>query len=94
MPLPIIWIGGAVLSALVLAEKNEHRKSVELQRLKPSRKNEKQPSLMLAPSLLNESGRRTTLKNGSIVCCHVYGVVLHTGIWGDGAIIELHGSVG
>ncbi|MCL1079777.1 hypothetical protein D5R81_17610 [Parashewanella spongiae] len=92
MPLPVVWIGGAIFSALLLAEKNNQRKNVELHRLRPLSKTEKKPSLKLTPSLLNKGARKAKLKNGSIVCCHVYGVILHTGIWIDGAIVELHGS--
>lgn len=30
--------------------------------------------------------------DGAIVCCGIYGVFEHTGIWVDGHIVELHGS--
>ena len=30
--------------------------------------------------------------DGAMVCCGIYGVFKHTGIWVDGHIIELHGS--
>lgn len=30
--------------------------------------------------------------DGAIVCCGIYGVFEHTGIWLDGHVIELHGS--
>lgn len=39
-----------------------------------------------------ESLLRVKPVNGAIVCCGIYGVFDHTGIWYDGDIIELHGS--
>lgn len=39
-----------------------------------------------------ESERLVTPLNGSVVCCGIYGVFEHTGIWCDGQIIELHGN--
>ena len=31
-------------------------------------------------------------QNGAVVCCGIYGVFEHTGIWVDDHIVELHGS--
>lgn len=39
-----------------------------------------------------ESHVAVTPVNGAIVCCGIYGVFEHTGIWLDDHIIELHGS--
>ena len=39
-----------------------------------------------------ESQYRVTPVDGCVVCCGIYGVFEHTGIWCDDQIIELHGN--
>ncbi|OFI35846.1 hypothetical protein [Alteromonas lipolytica] len=39
-----------------------------------------------------ESAVRVEPLDGAIVCCGIYGVFEHTGIWVDNHIVELHGS--
>lgn len=93
MPLPLLWIGGAALGAVLLADEREKRQSIERQRaLGLSPKKHGKP-LQLAPSLWQSSLHKVAPVPGCIVCCHVYGVIEHTGIWIEpDVIIELHGS--
>ncbi|MGL4475579.1 MAG: hypothetical protein ACRCT7_14175 [Shewanella sp.] len=49
--------------------------------------------IALSPSEMTSEQRPVMLKAGAVVCCHVFGVIEHSGIYvGDDCIIELHGS--
>ncbi|MBN7821182.1 hypothetical protein [Bowmanella yangjiangensis] len=39
-----------------------------------------------------ESQQSAAILNGAVVCCGVFGVFDHSGIWMDGSIIELNGN--
>lgn len=42
--------------------------------------------------ILRNSSYQLTPINGSVVCCHIFGAFMHTGIWVNGGIVELAGS--
>ncbi|WP_133309330.1 hypothetical protein [Parashewanella curva] len=90
MPIPFFLIGGAV-GALALAEYKQYKKDTLLNRIDSSM-NLGEPELKFSPSLVHSSNKKVVPTQGAIVCCHVYGLVCHVGIWCDDAIIELHGS--
>ncbi|QIZ76857.1 hypothetical protein [Ferrimonas lipolytica] len=87
MALPwLLMIAGVA----VAADYRSKRKTVQTDRyLRPSRDR----SLALRPSEFLPGKRFVSPQPGSVVVCHVYGVVEHSGIWlGDDTIAELHGS--
>lgn len=94
MPLPLLWIGGAALGALAVADARESRKTLQRRRasgLTELKHTDK--ATVLHPSTWQSGGRKTTPTPGALMCCYVYGVIEHTGIYlGDGLIAELHGS--
>lgn len=97
MVLPIFWLGGAAVSAILLADERTKRRDIELNRLlgKTAQKSKTNPlpSGYLSPSQWQNSHKAVAPKPGSIVCCFVYGIIEHTGIWlDDNTLIELHGS--
>ncbi|SHI16147.1 hypothetical protein [Ferrimonas marina] len=52
-----------------------------------------EPGMALSPSQWLPGARKVEPTPGSVVVCHVFGVVEHSGIWlGDDTIAELHGS--
>ncbi len=95
MPLPLLWIGGAIIGAGLIADEKQKRKQTERDRLLglAPKEPEADKHLGLGPSLIDRSLRQVAPKPGAIVCCYVYGMIEHTGIWlGDNMLIELHGS--
>lgn len=95
MALPLIWLGGALIGAGIIAEDRERRRKIERdRRLKRGSCNDtSNNSLGAWPSLYDESFKKVKPIPGAIVCCYVFGVIEHTGIWlGDDTLIELHGS--
>jgi len=76
MPAPLIWIGGAMLSAYTANKAN----TAYLKRK------------MLVDAMPGESQHISVPVNGSIVTCGIYGVLDHTGIWLNGNIYELSGK--
>ncbi len=94
MAWPLIWLGGVALGALALAEEKSRRDRLNLdRRLGKLSPEDKKSGAALTPSALLRTDSTTSPAPGSIVCCHVYGVIEHTGIWlGDDMIAELHGS--
>ncbi|MGL5489265.1 MAG: lecithin retinol acyltransferase family protein [Shewanella sp.] len=95
MPLPLLWIGGAAMGALMLADEREKRQQLERNRLlgrAPRQVNANQ-AMVAAPSQWQKGFKQVTPQPGSIVCCYVFGVIEHTGIWlADDCLVELHGS--
>lgn len=95
MPFPLLWIGGAIIGAGLIADEKQKRKQTEQDRLlglapKVPKADE---TLGLGPSLIDRSLKQVQPVPGAIVCCYVFGVIEHTGIWlGDNMLIELHGS--
>lgn len=95
MPLPLLWIGGAAMGALMLADEREKRQQLERNRLLGSvpRQVSTKQAMITAPSQWQKGFKQVTPQPGSIVCCYVFGVIEHTGIWlADDCIVELHGS--
>ncbi|WP_371373235.1 lecithin retinol acyltransferase family protein [Thalassotalea aquiviva] len=104
MPLPLLWVGAAVLSAVAVSEINENRKSAEKRRFSSNevRKRKTQPQsghsrhhsgVEKFPSEVFSTTTLAQVKPGAIVCCGLGGVLEHTGILVDDAtIVELHGS--
>lgn len=87
MALP--WVLLAVGAAATI-DYRAKRKRIQTQRYLP---NQQLSPLGLAPSEWLPGTRSVAPKPGSIVVCHVYGVVEHSGIYlGDDIIVELHGS--
>lgn len=88
MALPLIYLAGVALGGLALADaKSERDKQQRLRRYGVTLDSGIEPSAIFKPQV------NVAPKLGSIVCCYVYGVVEHTGIWiGDNSIVELHGS--
>lgn len=76
MPAPLIWLG-AGLAALYAGDK------LSKQHLR---------NKQMVTHYPGESTNSVVPKDGSIVCCGIYGVFDHTGIWVDGNIIELRGN--
>lgn len=76
MPLPLVWIGAGLAA---IAAGNHLVK-------------EQQKSAGIVGHHPGDSHVRVEPKNGSIVCCGVYEVLDHSGIWVDGRIVELNGN--
>ncbi|MGL5390163.1 MAG: hypothetical protein ACRDA8_02025, partial [Shewanella sp.] len=92
MALPLLWIGGAALGAVLLADEQKQRQQLERERLlgrAPQYPLGRQ-GMMAAPSQWQTGFKQVKPQAGSIVCCYVYGVIEHTGIWcADDCLIEL-----
>lgn len=90
MPLPLLWMGSAVIGAVVLADEREKRQQLERDRILGKAPNR---AMVAAPSQWQKGFKQVASIPGSIVCCYVFGVIEHTGIWlGDDCLVELHGS--
>ncbi|GLS84391.1 hypothetical protein [Paraferrimonas haliotis] len=92
MALPIVWLGAGLLGAAFVADSQAQRRQLEQRRRWDENLDRKQTALTL-PSEWHSGLSQVAPEPGSLVACHVYGVVEHTGIWlGEGHIAELHGS--
>lgn len=93
MALPLLLLGSA-LGAALLANEREKRHQLERKRLSginPASMKDK--TIGLHPSLWQVGHKQVKPKPGAIICCFVYGVIEHTGIWlDDNTLIELHGN--
>ncbi len=76
MPAPLLWLGAALAGAYASDKANT---------LYMKRK-------LVIDKLPGESKYEVEPVNGCIVCCGIYGVFDHTGIWVNGNIYELAGS--
>ncbi|GBL03019.1 hypothetical protein [Glaciecola sp. KUL10] len=76
MPAPLLWLGAAVAGLYATNKANEGY-------LK---------SKSVVGCFPGESNFKVTPIDGAIVCCGIFGVLDHTGIWVDGKIIELNGN--
>ncbi|MCL1090437.1 lecithin retinol acyltransferase family protein [Shewanella profunda] len=95
MPLPLLWIGGAAIGAVLLADEREKRQQLERDRLlgRAAKQLLTHRAMVAAPSQWQKGFTQVMPVPGSIVCCYVFGVIEHTGIWlGDDCLVELHGS--
>jgi len=77
MPLPLVWIGAGIAA---LAAGNQLLK-------------EHQRSEGITASFPGDDPTRVVPKDGAIVCCGIYEVFEHSGIWIDGRIVELRGNM-
>ncbi|QYJ92427.1 lecithin retinol acyltransferase family protein [Shewanella spartinae] len=95
MALPLLWLGGAALGAAFIADAKQKQRQLTLDRRlgrAPKAPEGKRVS-PLAPSVLHLGEVKVTPPPGALVCCFVFGVIEHTGIWlGDDTLVELHGS--
>ena len=99
MPLPLVWLGAATLSALTVKtladdrkqqhQKRKHYRTVQtLASLAPH-----ESPIATYPSDLLATEQRVKPSVGAIVCCGIGGVLEHTGIWvEENTIIELDGN--
>ena len=95
MAFPLIWLGAAAVGAVIVAEEREKQKNIAMKRMqgKANSEHRKGQSAELAPSLWKTGDKKVEPVPGAIVCCFVFGVIEHTGIWvGDNTLVELHGS--
>lgn len=95
MAIPLILLGSAIVGAGMLAEDRARRQKIELRRRLniPQKAGILEPRLIQEPSLYEQNFLRVKPVPGSIICCFVFGVIEHSGIWlGEDTIIELHGS--
>lgn len=95
MPLPLLWMGGAVIGAVLLADEREKRQQLERDRVlgKAPKYLVANCAMVAAPSQWQKGLKQVAPIPGCIVCCYVFGVIEHTGIWlGDDCLVELHGS--
>lgn len=76
MPIPLLWIGAGIAAC--------YAGGVAQKRYKESN--------LKVGHFPGEGTQIISPINGSIVCCGIYGVFEHTGIWCDGTIIELRGN--
>lgn len=76
MPAPLLWLGAAAVSLYAGNKAN----TAYLKRK------------YVVDSMPGETNHKVKPRNGSIVCCGIYGVLDHSGIWVDGNIYELSGE--
>ena len=95
MALPLIWLGAAAIGAALVAEERKNQKDIAHKRMQGKAKSAHShgDSAELAPSLWHTGDKKVALEPGAIICCFVFGVIEHTGIWlGEDTLVELHGS--
>ena len=99
MPLPLLWLGAAAVSALAVKGLADDRKTQQRQRFSDYRVKKftelkhDESAVAMYPSDMFSIEQRVKPCIGAIVCCGVGGVLDHTGIWvGDNTIIELDGN--
>ncbi len=99
MPLPLLWLGAAALSAIAVNELKQDRKTCQSLRGKQNRVltlndiNSNEFPVMTYPSDVFTTEQCVQPQIGAIVCCGVAGILDHTGIWiGDNTIAELDGN--
>ncbi|MDO6692504.1 hypothetical protein Q4574_04365 [Aliiglaciecola sp. 3_MG-2023] len=76
MPVPLIWLGAGI-AALYASDKVHQANKIKRQYVK---------------HYPGEEQTLVHLQDGAIVCCGIFGVFEHSGIWVDGNIIELKGN--
>ncbi|NMP17923.1 hypothetical protein [Thalassotalea sp. Y01] len=99
MPLPLLWLGAAVIGAAAVNELDEKRKRQEHLRTKGEgdqtrhRLSKHDSGVAKYPSEVFTNEVPAIVKPGALICCGLGGVLDHTGIWvDDDTIVELHGS--
>lgn len=76
MALPLLWLGAGVLAAATANSLNKSQLKAE----------------GVVGAFPGDSRISVKPQNGSVVCCGIYEVLHHTGIWVDGNIVELNGN--
>lgn len=76
MALPILWLGAAAAATLAGIRYS-------------NRISQQRGYVDILPG---QSRQNAAVANGAVVCCEVYGVLDHTGIWFDDGVIELNGN--
>lgn len=99
MPLPLVWLGAAAMSALAVKELAEDRKKQHVGRKRMPRAQtladigRHDSPVAIYPSDMFDTEQIVEPKIGSVVCCGIGGLLDHSGIWiGDNTIIELDGE--
>ena len=99
MPLPLLWLGAAAVSALAVKGLSDDRKSQQRQRSRYrkvqtlSDLERHESPIAIYPSDVLATEQSVKPKVGAIVCCGIGGVLDHTGIWVDeNTIVELDGE--
>ena len=99
MPLPLLWLGAAAVSAFAVKSAADDRKAQQKQRGRYRKVQslidlERHESpIAIYPSDYFSTEQRVKPQIGAIVCCGIGGVLDHTGIWvDDDTIIELDGE--
>lgn len=99
MPLPLLWLGAAAISAFAVKEladdrKKQQRKRSYYQNAQTfSSLNRHESPIVSYPTDLFNTEQKVTPEIGAIVCCGIGGLLDHTGIWlGEDTIIELDGN--
>jgi len=98
MPLPLLWLGAAAVSAFAVKGLSDDRKSQQrkrrysrIQTLKSLARHDS--PIAIYPSELMVTEQKVPPKIGSVVCCGIGGMLEHTGIWiDDNTIAELDGE--
>jgi uncharacterized protein YycO len=99
MPLPLLWLGAAVVSAFAVKELADDRKKQQRKRryhyhaqTLSALKRYESP-IATYPTDLFDTEQRVKPQVGAIVCCGIGGLLDHTGIWvDDNTIVELDGE--
>ncbi|MEW6990933.1 lecithin retinol acyltransferase family protein [Colwelliaceae bacterium 6441] len=99
MPLPLLWIGAAAISALTVKSLSDDRKSQQRQRGRYrkvqtlSDLDRHESPIAIYPSDMMSTEQVVKPQVGAIVCCGIGGVLDHSGIWvDDNTIVELDGE--
>ncbi|GLX86792.1 hypothetical protein tloyanaT_30450 [Thalassotalea loyana] len=97
MPLPLLWLGAAAVSALAIkSAADDRKKAYQDRRLKTGvdrYSGEHGSAVGIYPTDLFHSEVVVEPEIGSVVCCGIGGLFEHTGIWvGDNTIVELDGN--
>jgi hypothetical protein len=99
MPIPLLWLGAAAVSAFAVKELAQDRKkqqrkrsySQHAQNLQMLKQHES--PIVQYPTDFFSTAEKVKPEVGAIVCCGVGGILDHTGIWvGDNTIVELDGN--
>ncbi|KGJ93496.1 hypothetical protein [Thalassotalea sp. ND16A] len=99
MPLPLLWIGAAVLGAVAAKELEQKRKKQDHLRENSDQittrgsVHKHDSGIAKYPTEVFSTETLAIVRPGALVCCGLSGVLEHTGILIDeDTIVELHGS--
>lgn len=99
MPLPLLWIGAAAVSALTVKGLADDRKTQQHNRKRYTRAKKyselsrHDSPIGIYPTDMMSTEQMVKPVVGAIVCCGIGGVLDHTGIWvDDNTIVELDGK--